>query len=42
VLALSPDLSLSNIIVVKQQINHANFFITTLDEAWLKRLEINK
>lgn len=42
VLALSPDLSLSNIIVVKQQINHANFSITTLDEAWLKRLEINK
>ena len=41
VLALSPDLPLSDIITVKQQINHSNFSITTLDKAWLNRLEIN-
>jgi len=40
ILALSPDLSLSEALIARSQISSPNLAITELDEAWMKRLAL--
>ena len=40
ILALSPDLSLSEVLAARTQISSPNLTITELDEAWMKRLAL--
>ncbi|OUR90591.1 hypothetical protein A9Q81_19090 [Gammaproteobacteria bacterium 42_54_T18] len=40
ILALPPDLSLSDALIAREKISSPNLTITQLDEAWLKRLAL--
>ena len=40
ILALSPDLSLSDALIARSKISSPNLTITQLDEAWMKRLAL--
>lgn len=40
ILALSPNLSLSEALIARSQISSPNLAITELDEAWMKRLAL--